>query len=202
MRKHKIDFKKYADMHEVMELTGKDGAVVKVRTHIPYEEKEKLAQEVLERALMIHDDSICYAGYMAEAVKMRKAMEYYSDVNVENATDEEVADFLINNELWDKFENAIDDDWMCVMDIYFPMMDGVIESYQDDKGLTKAIRTSFGFLFNGEDITESLAKAEVAKDTVYKALDALNEKEKAEQEKVNNGRLMVGNNIISLAKRE
>ena len=42
MRKHKINFKKYADMHEVIELTGKDGTVIKVRTHIPYKDKVKL----------------------------------------------------------------------------------------------------------------------------------------------------------------
>ena len=202
MRKHKINFKKYADMHEVVEIAGKDGTVIKVRTHIPYEEKISLVREVLEQALMIHDDSICYAGHMAEAVKMKKALEYYSDITVGNATDEEVADFLINNELWDKLEEAIHDDWMSVMDIFFPMKDGVIATYLDDKGLTKAIRTSFGFLFNGEDITESLAKAEAAKDTIYKALGALNDKEKEEKEKVNNGTLKIGNNIINFAKRE
>ncbi len=202
MRKHKIDFKKYAKMHDIVELTGKDGTVVKVMTHIPYEDKVNLSRETIEQALMIHDDSICYSGYNTEAVKMKKVLEYYTDINVENATEEEVADFLINNHLWDQLAEIIEDDWDHTMDVYIRMLDGVIDSYKDDRGLTKAIRKSFGFLFNGEDIAESLAKAEAAKETVYKAIGALNDKEKEEQERVNNGRLMIGNNIISLAKKE
>ena len=202
MRKHKIDFKKYAGMHDEVEVTGKDGTVVTVRTHIPYAEKLSLAQELLERGLMIHDESICYEGYMMESIRLAKILEYYTDVKTEDVDPEAIADFMINNEIVDGIEAAIEKDWCGVQDIYFPMMAGVIDSYKDDKGLTKAIRTSFGFLFNGEDITESLAKAEATKDVIYKAIGALNEKEKEEQEKINNGKLMMGNNILSFAKRE
>ena len=66
----------------------------------------------------------------------------------------------------------------------------------------KAIRTSFGFLFNGEDITESMAKAELTKDTMFKALDAINKKEQEEAEKMNDGKLRVAGNILNFAKRE
>lgn len=202
MKKHKINFKKYADMSEVVEVTGKDGTVVKVMTHIPYEKKLAMVQEILEEGLMIHDDSICYEGYVIHAVKMKKILEYYTDVNVDGADATEVADFLINNHLMNEIDNAILDDWRYVLDIFYSMMDGILETYEDDKGLTKAIRTSFGFLFNGEDITESIAKAEAAKDTIYKAIGALNEKEKEEQEKMHDGLLTVGNNILNFSKRE
>lgn len=202
MKKHKINFKKYADMSEVVEVTGKDGTVVKVMTHIPYEKKLAMVQEILEEGLMIHDDSICYEGYVIHAVRMKKILEYYTDVNVDGADATEVADFLINNHLMNEIENAIQDDWHYVLDIFCSMMDGILETYEDDKGLTKAIRTSFSFLFNGEDITESIAKAEAAKDTIYKAIGALNEKEKEEQEKMHDGLLTVGNNILNFSKRE
>lgn len=202
MKKHKINFKKYADMSEVVEVTGKDGTVVKVMTHIPYEKKLAMVQEILEEGLMIHDDSICYEGYVIHAVRMKKILEYYTDVNVDGADATEVADFLINNHLMNEIENAIQDDWRYVLDIFYSMMDGILETYEDDKGLTKAIRTSFSFLFNGEDITESIAKAEAAKDTIYKAIGALNEKEKEEQEKMHDGLLTVGNNILNFSKRE
>ena len=202
MRKHKVEFKKYADMHDEVEVIGKDGTKVMVRTHIPYADKLKLSQEMLEQGLMIHDDSVCYEGYLMEAIRMKKILEYYTDVKVDDVAPEVIADFLINNELIGGIEDAVHNDWYAVEDILFPMMRGVIETYKDDKGLTKAIRTSFGFLFNGEDITESLAKAEATKDTIYKAIGALNEKEKQEKEKVNNGKLTIGNNIINFAKRE
>lgn len=202
MKKHKINFKKYTDMSEVVEVTGKDGTVVKVMTHIPYEKKLAMVREILEEGLMIHDDSICYEGYVIHAVKMKKILEYYTDVNVDGADATEVADFLINNHLMDEIDNAILDDWRYVLDIFYSMMNGIFETYEDDKGLTKAIRTSFSFLFNGEDITESIAKAEAAKDTIYKAIGALNEKEKEEQEKMHDGLLTVGNNILNFSKRE
>lgn len=202
MRKHKIEFKKYADMHEEIEVVGKDGTKVMVRTHIPYGDKLKLAQEILEEGLMIHDDSICYEGHLMEAIRMKKILEYYTDVKVDDIEPQNVADFMVNNELLDGIGEAIYKDWCAVQDILYPMKYGVIDTYADDKGLTKAIRTSFGFLFNGEDITESLAKAEATKDTIYKAIGALNEKEKEENKKVNNGKLMIGNNIINFARRE
>lgn len=202
MRKHKVEFKKYADMHDEVEVVGKDGTKVMVRTHIPYADKLKLSQEMLEQGLMIHDDSICYEGYMMESIRMKKILEYYTDVKVDDIAPEAIADFMINNEMICRIEEAIYKDWCAVEDILFPMMRGVIETYKDDKGLTKAIRTSFKFLFTGEDITESLAKAEATKDTLFKAIGALREKEKEDQEKVNKGKLMIGNNIINFAKKE
>ena len=63
-------------------------------------------------------------------------------------------------------------------------------------------RDGGSFLFNGEDITESLAKAEMTKDTMFKALDAINKKEQEEKEKMNGGKLKVAGNILNFAKRE
>ena len=202
MKKHKIEFKKYADMHDEVKVVGKDGTEVMVRTHIPYEEKVKLVREMLEEGMMIHDDSLIYEGYLMQAIQMKKILEYYTDVKVDNIAPEVIADFMVNNEIIGDIEDAIYKDWCAVQDIFFPMMNSVADTYQDDRSLTKALRTSFGFLFNGEDITESLAKAEATKDTMYKALGALREKEQEEKEKINNGKLMIGDNIINFAKRE
>ena len=202
MKKHKIEFKKYADMHDEVKVVGKDGTEVMVRTHIPYEEKVKLVREMLEEGMMIHDDSLIYEGYLMQAIQMKKILEYYTDVKVDNIAPEVIADFMVNNEIIGDIEDAIYKDWCAVQDIFFPMKNSVADTYQDDRSLTKALRTSFGFLFNGEDITESLAKAEATKDTMYKALGALREKEQEEKEKINNGKLMIGDNIINFAKRE
>ena len=202
MRKHKIEFKKYAEMYDLIELEGNDGTKVTVRSHIPYEDKMKLAQELCEEALMVHEDSICYEGYLIYAIKLKKMIEYYTDIKTDDIDPKKVADFVINNGLESKLRQAIQDDWNAVEDIFYSMSRGVMDTFTDDRGLTKAIRTSFGFLFNGEDITESLAKAEATKDTIYKALGALDAKEKEESEKMNDGKLVIGNNIINFAKRK
>ena len=201
MRKHKVDFKKYADMHADVEVIGKDGVKVVVRTHIPYADKVKMAQEILELGLLVHDDSMLYEGHLIDAIRILKTVEYYTDVKTDDAAPEDVADFVINNELWNEIESAIQEDIRSFDEIYYQMLRGVIATYADDRCLTKAIRTSFGFLFNGEDITESLAKAEATKDVVYQALGALRREEQKKEKEFDDGTLSIGGNVISFAKR-
>ena len=198
MKKKKINFKKYADMHEETELVGKDGTSITVRNHISYADKVQMTKEVIENCVMIHDDSCCYESHMIYAEKIKALMKYYTDVPVDDVSAEEVADFVINNDLIDAIQEYIHDDYYQAEDVYVTVMNMVMDTYADDMSLKKAIKTSFGFLFNGEDISESLAKAEMTKDTMFKALDAINKKEK----EVNGGELTVGGKILNFAKRE
>lgn len=202
MRKKKIDFKKYADMHDETELTGKDGTAIVARSNISYADKIEMAKWIVENYVMIHDDSISYESHELPAAMIMAVMKYYTNAPVDDADLYDVADFAINNGLIGQIREYIHDDYYEFEDIYVTMIRGVMDNYDDDQSLKKAIKTSFGFLFNGEDITESLAKAEMTKDTMFKALDALNEKEKEESEKMNNGKLNIGGNLISFAKRE
>lgn len=198
MKKKKINFKKYADMHEETELVGKDGTSITVRNHISYADKVQMAKEVIENCVMIHEDSCCYESHMIYAEKIKAMMKYYTDVPVDDVSAEEVADFVINNDLIDAIMEYIHDDYYQAEDVYITIMNMVMDTYADDMSLKKAIKTSFGFLFNGEDITESLAKAEMTKDTMFKALDAINKKE----QEMSDGELTVGGKILNFAKRE
>lgn len=202
MRKKKIDFKKYANMHEEHELTGKDGTMITVRDHISYADKIKMAQEIIENCVMIHDDSCCYESVQIHAERIKSIFKYYTNVPVEDADANEVADFAINNGLIGQIRDIIHDDYYEAEDIFITMMNMVMDTYEDDMSLKKAIKTSFGFLFNGEDITESMAKAEIAKDTMFKAFDALQRKDQEEHEKMESGKMKVGNNILNFARRE
>jgi hypothetical protein len=129
-------------------------------------------------------------------------VKYYTDVPVDDVDANEVCDFVINNGMIAQIREFIHDDYYEAEDVYVAMLNMVIDTYTDDMSLKKAIKTSFGFLFNGEDITESLAKAEMTKDTMFKALDAINKKEQEEKEKMNGGKLKVAGNILNFAKRE
>ena len=128
--------------------------------------------------------------------------EVYTNVIVDEATAEEVCDFMINNGLIGQLREFIHDDYYEAEDVYVTMLNMVLETYDDDMSLRKAIKTSFGFLFNGEDITESMAKAELTKDTLFKALDAINQKEQEASENMDNGKLKVGSNILNFARKE
>ena len=202
MRKKKIDFKKYADMHEEKKLTGNDGTEITVRNHIPYEDKVQMARDVIENCVIVHDDSCCYESYEISAEKIRAMVKYYTNVPVDDASAYEVADFVINDGLILQITEYIKDDYCEAEDIYITMLDAVVDTYTDDMSLKKAIKTSFGFLFNGEDITESMAKAEMTKDTLFSALNAINKKEEEAQKNIDEGRLNVGGNILNFAKRE
>ena len=169
MRKKKIDFKKYADLHEEIELTGNDGTKIQVRNHISYADKIQMARDVIENCVMIHDDSCCYEGINIYAEKIRAIVKYYTNVPADDADAYEVADFVINNGLLAEIREYIHDDYYEAEDVYVTMLNMVMATYTDDMSLKKAIKTSFGFLFNGEDVTESLAKAELTKDTLFNA---------------------------------
>ena len=189
-------------MHEEKELTGKDGTKIMVRDHISYADKIQMARDVIENYVMIHDDSCCYESHEIYAAKIKAMVKYYTDVYVDEASAEQVADFVINNELLEQIRDYIQRDWFEADDVYIAMLNMVMDTYTDDRSLKKAIKTSFGFLFNGEDITESLAKAEMTKDTMFKALSAINRKEQEEKENMDNGKLKVGNNILNFARKE
>lgn len=204
MKKHKIKgLAKYADMHEEVTLTGADGAEVVVRTHIPYAEKVKMAQGMAELIIMLHDDSCWYLNHEEQAIRAKAIVENYTDINTDGVEPGHIMDFLVNNALYDKLMETIRDDFVVVEDLYSGMVSSLGITYDDDRSLRKAIKTSFGFLFNGEDITESMAKAEATKETIYKAVGALREKEEAEANKLNgNGSMSIGGNIIQFGKRE
>lgn len=198
----KINFKKYADMHTDTELVGNDGVAIKVRDHISYADKIQMAKDVIENCVMIHDDSICYESHLIYAEKIKAIMKYYTNVPVDDADAAEVADFVINDGLIEKIREVIRVDYFEADDIYITMLTEVIDTYTDDVSLKKAIKTSFGFLFSGEDITESMAKAELTKNTLFNALDAINKKEQESREQIDDGRLKIGSNIINFARKE
>lgn len=198
MDKKKIDFAKYNEMCEEKKVVGKDKTEITVRTHIPYRDKFKMARELVEQNVIIHNDSCAYDNYLDQAVWMLKILEYYTDVDTDGVDEEHAADFMINNEVSQKVHDIIENDLCEVEDIYFKMRDGVMTTFEDDKSLKTALKTSFGFLFNGEDVTESLAKAETVSGTLFDALAAL----RKEDEKRNPGKIDVGGNILNFAKKE
>ena len=208
MRKHKIPLKKYADMHDEVQLDTlmnvKEGTqvTITVRSHIPYKDKIALAQELAENVIMVHDDSCCYMNYNKRAWQLYLTAKYYTDINTEGAEPEEVADFLINTGFSERINGVIDSDFSEVLALFYAMYDAFETTYRDDRSLAKAVRTSFGFLFNGEDITESLAKAEATKDVMYKALSAIQEKEQEDATKISGGKLKVAGNLINFSRKQ
>ena len=182
-------------------MIGKDGTKIMVRNHIPYEDKIQLCRDVIENCVMVHDDSCCYEGININAERIKAVVKYYTNVNTEDADANAVCDFMINNDLIGQVRNYIHDDFYELEDVYVTMLNMVVDTYEDDVSLKKAIRRSFGFLFTGEDITESMAQAEATSSILFDALGALRKAEKEKEEKIDAGKLSVGGNIINFAKK-
>lgn len=202
MKKHKIkSLAKYADLHEEIKLVGKDGTEVMVRTHIPYNEKLELAENMVEAIFMIHDDSCWYLHFEERAIKAKLIVDKYTDLDVDDVSPGPIMDFLINNELYEKLFDAIEEDLNVVENMFVSMQEAVGYTFDDDRSLSKAIRTSFGFLFNGEDITSSLAKAEMTQNTLLDAFSALKKVEQERATQIDNGSLNIDGNIIHFGKK-
>lgn len=203
MRKHKIKgLKSYANLHEEKTVTGADGTEVTYRTHIPYADKIAFAREWAENTIIEHDDSCVYTGYERNLYEMYLTAKYYTDINTDDATPEEIADFLINNNIWNDIEENLREELYEVLDLYNGIAGSVFVTYENDRSLTKAIRTSFGFLFNGEDITQSMAKAEATTGIMVDALNALGKAEKEAKEKPTGGKMNVGGQIINFSRKK
>jgi len=202
MEKRKIDLAKYADMHNEVELVGADETKISVRTHIPYSEKEAMARDMVEQIAMIHDDSCVYVGSNSDKYELYVIAKYYTDIDTEDVEPDDIANFLINDGFADQLNSTIEADYKYVRELYWYLYDGFKASYDDDRSLTKAIRRSFSFMFNGEDITETLAQAEITKDRVFNAFNALRKEEEIKENTIDDGRLMVGGNVINFAKKE
>lgn len=201
MEKRKYDLSKYADMHEDKQVVGKDGTEITVRDHIPYSEKEKMASEMAELLLMIHDDSCIFLSSQFEKYVKVMIAKYYTDIDTDGVDENDVADFLINNELIRPIAEHIWKDHEEVMQIFDAIEESVTKTYEDDKGLAKALRTSFGFLFTGEDVSESLAHITAEKGVIFDALNALSQLDKKKEETIDSGHLSVGGNLINFAKK-
>ena len=201
MQKHKIDMSKYADMHEEKKIVGLDGTEIIVRNHIPYTEKEQMAAEMAEKVLMVHDDSCMYTSNAYDKVEKYVLIKYYTDLDVDDEDIDNVADFVINNEILGDIAGTVWGDFQIVLDIYERIEESMTKTYEDDRSLTKALRRSFGFLFSGEDITDSMAKAEATSGVLMDALNALREADKKKEETIDRGKLSVGGNIINFAKK-
>lgn len=72
------------------------------------------------------------------------------------------------------------------------------DAYAAKNSLTEAIHKSFGFLFDGKDITETLAETQAVSGQMLDVVDQLNKAAK----KSDGGKIKAGGNVINIAKKK
>ena len=202
MEKRKFDLNQYADMHTETGVRGKDGTEVVVRDHIPYKDKEVMARELLEQTVVIHDDSCIYTGSNYAKNKIYLVAKYYTDIDTDDMNPDDVADYMINNNIISAVMDYVTADLEYVIDMFGDLYSALDIVYADDNSLAKSVRKSFGSVLNGENITETLSKAEAVNDKTFEAFSLLRQSEKEKEKNIDNGTMTINGNIINLAKRE
>ena len=177
-----------------------------VKTWLPYSEMEAMAIEMAERTLLFDNETgVACIGHRESMVKGYLMAKYFTDLDVENCEPEEVYDILMNSGLYEKIEGQVVEIIWRVDDIYRALCKNMISTYERENSLAYKLEKTFGFLFSGEDVTETMAKSELINEQMIDMLGVfLNHKK--EQEMLNVGKqdkakLRVGGALVNLAKK-
>ena len=170
-----------------------------VRNHIPLEEKIKMVNELAGYVLMVDDENeVILENHTERVGTVYFVMKYYTDADLTDAEPADVYDWVVNNDAWDKISDWVGNDLFEVHEMQFAMQKNIEKAYEKEHSLGTAFRKSFGFLFNREDLAETLARTQEVSDQMLEVVGRLNEAGR----KPDGGRVNVGGNIISIGKKK
>lgn len=202
MEKIKVNFEGVADLHSETMLKIGDTNVT-VRDHIPLEQKAAFVDEYIQ--LVLDEDEDAGVMQMTSVVPLLEVflmVKYYTNVDVEGVKLEDVYNWVINNNSYTDLEDIIYHDIEQVRKMYGLLSRNAIEAYEREHSLGKAIQKSFGFMLNGEDITETLAKSREITDQMIDVVEQLHKNQPPKVKAEAAGKLMVGGNIVSIGKKQ
>lgn len=156
-----------------MELLGQK---VQVKTYLPYKEKIECAKELVSRAAVFDESGAAYWGYLKDAVCVLLYLKAYTNADVSAYESEDGllalmdgdglatlmdADALLGRDDVElrHFVWAAREDWGKVEDLADAMFGSAAKVHEKQCSLENKIKESFGFLFDGKDLTETLAQA-------------------------------------------
>lgn len=182
-----------------------EGATVNVKTWLPYSEMEDMAIEMAELTILFDDTGFACIGHTENLVKGYLMAKYLTDLDLEDCSAEEVYDFLTETGLYEKIDDPARELMWRVEDIYRAICNNMIDKHMLENSIGHKLQKTFGFLFSGEDVAESIAKSELINEQMIDMLGVfLNHKK--EQEMLNSGKqdkskLRVGGALVNMAKK-
>lgn len=164
---------------KVMNVLGQE---TRVRKYLTYKEKLDTASELVERATVCDREAgICYEGHLTSAMIRFMQVKAYTELDVTKYEGEDGLCELMDawheySEDMDAFEETIDRDWYGdygVEALADQMRSNITRLFETMHSLPYKIATSFAFLLNGNDLTDSLAKASGVNEQMIGFMDAL-----------------------------
>lgn len=188
-----------------VKIDGANGMSIEVKKQIPYDEKESFSlQYALYRNVEDTENEIMYDNYKNLLIKTMLIAKYYTNINVAELKDESdwamMFDVLTSNDLYGQMMSIVADDMVFVDAISESMLKSVREIYVRGNSLQFNLKKAFGFLFTGEDLTESIAKAAEVSNEVTELIGANKELEKVKGKQ--NDKLITNNGVVlNMAKK-
>ena len=176
------------------------GEELTVRTHIPLEQKLAMAQDLVTFISLIDDENeIMSESHLYQVGLVYLTVLYYTNADLDDVNATDVFDWMINTGVYDQtLESLVYEDRYYVVEMAQAIYKNISNAYAVEHGLAHAVKKTFGFMFNGEDITETLAKSQAISD---KMIDVVGKLNAAETQKAKDGGVKVGGNVIRIAKK-
>lgn len=157
MDKVKFDFN-----NAIIESVDIGNGIV-VQKSISSKDKQEIA---LRRALFsIIDDQkneITYLSYKDYLVQMYLIVKYYTNILEPQFSDSQAfymfADYIISTGVYKSIMQVIHDDYEYTERIFNDVKQSMMCQIKNKYDVLSALKKSFGFLFTGQDITQTLAK--------------------------------------------
>lgn len=169
-------------MEKQMSLFGKE---CRVKSRISYSEKIDAAQTLASKEAVFDEDrGIAYVGYMEDAARMFVRLAYYTDLDMAEYGSYDgmvkLMDMVEQEEMIDEFIDMTGCDFDTVEKLAYTIFNNARVIFEKEHSIGYRIEQSFGFLFDGQDITQTLAQA---RDVNEQMIDHLGIIMNAKQEK-------------------
>ena len=153
------------------------GQEVSVKDHISYQEKMDAAEEYVAMAAVFDEDrGLCYMSPYEDAVKKYMKLKIYAGLDISNYSGVEGLCKLmddIDEMPIDEFEEFVDRDWTVLNGLAYTIYYNVECVFEKEHSLEHRVKTSFGFLLDGKDLTQTLAEAREVNEQMIDHLGAI-----------------------------
>lgn len=148
-------------------------------SRIPYAKKVNYAEELAMKAGVLDEEAgVCYWSYLYDAISAFIMMKAYTDADMAEYEDVEGLYRLMDEDI-SAVEKIAMDDWGVVADLAGQMFENMKRVWNAEHSLGNKIMKSFAFLFDGRDLTETMAQARDVNEQMIDHLKKIGEADKA-----------------------
>lgn len=172
---------------------------IQVRNILRQHEREMLAMDISTVTLIFDEKSgLVYEGYNRDVMRMMCMLRYYTNLDVEPYDTAEghylLYDMLAATGVLEQIIEITHDDMEHVQKIFELLKESAQRVFEHTHTLPFQIQQSFASVLNGEDLSETLAKASTVNNQMVDMLGAFRREQMAKPS--------VGGNIVRFDKRD